>query len=80
MGVMTALFMKPSGMFAEATVDDKISMQYMFMSQLAYIPIFEDTTNHAIGYKGLCFWPPLYCVDVCLDLGITCTGKCDSDT
>jgi hypothetical protein len=73
-------YVKGSGMFADPTIDDEISMQYFFMTNLASIPIVEDTTNHAIGYNGLRFWALLRCVDACFDLGTTCTEKYASDT
>jgi hypothetical protein len=50
------------------------------MSQLAAIPTSEDATNHGHGYKGIHFWDLLRFVDACLDIGITCTGKCASKT
>jgi hypothetical protein len=74
-----AFDVKRSGMFANPAIDDEISMQYFFMSNLVSIPIFEITMNHAIGYKGLHFWALLRCIDACLDLGITCTEKCAID-
>jgi hypothetical protein len=74
-------YVKRSGMFADPTIEDEISMQDFFMSNLVSIPIVGDKTNHAIGYKGLLrVWSLLRCVDACLDLGTTCTEKCASDT
>jgi hypothetical protein len=73
-------YVKRCGMFADPTIEDDIPMQDLFMSNLASIPIVEDTVNCAIGYKALLFWALLRCVDACLDLGITCTEKFASDT
>jgi hypothetical protein len=57
-----------------------VSMSAFSMSQLAEIPTSEDGTNHGNGYKGLHVWALLRRVDACLDLGITCTEKCASET
>jgi hypothetical protein len=72
-------YVKRSGMFPDPTIDDDISMQQFFISNLASIPIVEDMTNHEIGDKGLRFWALLHYADACLDPGITCTEKYSSD-
>jgi hypothetical protein len=55
-------------------------MTDFFMNHITAIPRSDDATDHTNGYKGIRFWALLCCVDACLDLGITCTEKCASET
>jgi hypothetical protein len=55
-------------------------IDHFFMGNLASIPMFEVSTNHGKGYRGLHFWALLRRVHACMDLGITCIEECGTHT